>query len=106
MRRPQIGCTGRGRNVAISNVSVANTPTLIAAGDGMRISLTVQHVDTVDSTTPIWVSNSATIAIGEGFYLSGLGAVLSILREGGAGNPWYGISTGNTVTVAVATGER
>ena len=79
----------KGRNVAISNVSVANTPTLIAAGDGMRISLTVQHVDTVDSTTPIWVSNSDRCHR-RGFYLSGLGAVLSILREGGAGNPGTG----------------
>ena len=76
----------KGRNVAISNVSVANTPTLIAAGDGMRISLTVQHVDTVDSTTPIWVSNSATIAIGEGFYLSGLGLCCPFYA-GGAGKP-------------------
>ena len=104
MRRRRIGCTGRGRNVAISNVNVAATVTVIAAADAYRSSISIQHVDTTDGTIAVWVGNSPTLAVGEGFYLSGVGVLFSAGREEDAPQPWYGIAASGTVTVAVSAG--
>lgn len=106
MRRRRIGCTGRGRNVAISDVNVANTVTAIAAADAYRSSLTIQHKDATDANVPVWISRDPAMVAGSGFYLAGQGHSFSVNRENGSTEAWYGISPGNTVTVVVATGER
>ena len=92
--------------MAISDVNVANTVTAIAAADAYRSSLTIQHKDTTDFNVPIWLSRDPAMVAGGGFYLSALAGVFSVDRENGSADAWYGISTGNTVTVVVATGER
>lgn len=106
MRRPQIGCTGRGRNVAISNVSVGATATLVAAGNPYRDTLTIQHVDTTHSAVAVWIGTDPAIEASEGLYLSGLGAAVAISRAAGAGCAWYGVVAADTAIVAVGTGER
>lgn len=92
--------------MAISEVNIANTVTVIVASDAYRSSLTIQHKDTADLSVPIWVSRDSAMVSGGGFYLGALGFAFSADRENGATDAWYGISSGNTVTVVVATGER
>lgn len=92
--------------MAISDVNVANTVTAIAAGDAYRSSLTIQHKDATDVNVPIWISRNPAMVAGGGFWLGAQGGSFRADREDGATEAWYGISSGNTVTVVVATGER
>lgn len=92
--------------MAISNVNVTNAVTKLADVDTSRSSLAIQHTDLTDSGVPIWISGNVNMVAGEGFYLSGLGGVITFDRAAGATGEWYAISPGNTVTVVVATGER
>ena len=92
--------------MAISNVNVTNAVTKLADIDASRSTITIQHTDLTDFNVPVWISQDAAMVAGAGFYLSGLGDAIQFEREDGSTGVWYGISPGNTVTVAVATGER
>lgn len=91
--------------MAISTVNVTDTATVLAAGDGLRRTLAIQHIDETDTTDAIWVAPSAAVAVGSGLRLAGLGATLSVTQDAGASNAWYGIAaSGKAITCVVMTG--
>lgn len=91
--------------MAISTVNVTDTATVLAAGDGLRRTLAIQHIDETDTTDAIWVAPSAAVAVGSGLRLAGLGATLNVTQEAGASNAWYGIAaSGKVITCVVMTG--
>ena len=91
--------------MAISTVNVTDTATVLAAGDGLRRTLAIQHIDETDTTDAIWVAPSAAVAVGNGLRLAGLGATLNVTQDAGASNAWYGIAaSGKAITCVVMTG--
>lgn len=91
--------------MAISTVNVTDTATVLAAGDGLRRTLVVQHIDETDTADAIWVAPSAAVAVGSGLRMAGLGATLNVTQGSGASNAWYGIAaSGKTITCVVLTG--
>lgn len=91
--------------MAISTVNVTDIATLLAAGDGLRRTLAVQQIDETDIADAVWIAPSASVTVGNGLRLAGLGAMLNIDQESGASNAWYGIAaSGKTITCVVMTG--
>lgn len=90
--------------MAISVVSVGNTPTLLAAADPTRIGLTLTHVDVVESTESVWVSTDSGMQVGDGFEIAEIESRVELTSATGAASAWYGIiQPAGTVSVAVIT---
>lgn len=80
-------------NMATGQVSVGNTPTLIAASRAGRLGITIENLGVVD----IFIGNSG-VSITTGMLLSGVkGAAMSLLFNGAI----YGIVSAGTQSVSV-----
>lgn len=90
----------------MTTVTVGATATLVAAADGSRGSLCVQHVDVTQNAVRVWVADRATVAVGDGLLLVGLGATITADRLSGARGSWYAIAEEAGVVVMVASGSK
>ena len=89
----------------MTTVTVGATATLVAAADGNRGDLTVQHVDVEQGTVRVWLAPSASVAVGAAMLLTGGGISLSISGPRAA-VAWYAIAEEDGVVVAVETGSK
>lgn len=92
--------------MAISVVSVGNSPTLLAAADPTRSGLTLAHVDArlSESIESVWVSTDSGMETGDGFELAEIESRVELTSATGAASAWYGIVVpAGPVSVAVIT---
>lgn len=89
----------------MTTVTVGATATEVAAADGNRGDLTIQHVDVAQGTVRVWLAPSASVAVGAAMVLTGVGVSLAVAGSRAA-VAWYAIAEEAGVVVAVETGSK